>query len=99
MRLLTAISFFLIIFIKLGSGVTFAQESHGALESPRNVTSDLTWKTILMTGDDQLDVFDNARKALKSELLQMGVTPGNIKELSMNPSERRGGSLPSSVRN
>ena len=47
----------------------------------------------------KLDVFDNARKALKSAFLQMGVTPGNIKELSMNPVERNRGSLPSSVRN
>jgi hypothetical protein len=52
-----------------------------------------------MTGDDAINAFDNARKALKNEFIQMGLTPGNIKELSMNPAERTGGSLPNSVRN
>src|SRR5262249_55616338 len=61
--------------------------------------SNLTWKATLMTGDDSIDAFDNARKTLKSEFLQMGVTPGNIKELSMSPLERKEGSLPSSAKN
>jgi hypothetical protein len=52
-----------------------------------------------MTGDNQIDAFDNARKALKSEFIQRGLFPGNIRELSMNPAERRRGSLPSSARN
>jgi hypothetical protein len=52
-----------------------------------------------MTGDDSIDAFDNARKTLKNEFLQMGVLPGNIKELSMNPIERKHGSLPSSAVN
>jgi hypothetical protein len=29
--------------------------------------------------DDQIDAFDNARKALKSEFIQMGLTPGKLK--------------------
>jgi len=51
-----------------------------------------------MAGDDQIDAFDNARKALKSEFVQMGLlTPSNIKELSMNPAESTRGSLRSSA--
>jgi hypothetical protein len=52
-----------------------------------------------MTGDDSIDAFDNARKTLKNEFVTMGVLPGNIKELSMNPREGRRGSLPSSPGN
>src|SRR5262245_30062070 len=53
-----------------------------------------------MTGDDSINAFDNARKTLKNEFLQMGVTPANIKELSMSPIERkRGGSMASSAVN
>jgi len=52
-----------------------------------------------MTGDDSIDAFDNARKTLKSEFLQMGVTPANIKELSMSPVERKRGSMASSAGN
>jgi len=52
-----------------------------------------------MTGDDSIDAFDNARKTLKSEFIQMGVTPANIKELSMSPIERKRGSMASSAVN
>jgi hypothetical protein len=99
MRLRTVVSFFILFLIKLGSDAAFAQGGTGALQSSNNADSNLTWKATLMTGDNQIDAFDNARKALKSEFIQMGVTPGNIKELSMNPAERIHGSLRSSVRN
>ena len=52
-----------------------------------------------MTGDDSVDTFDNARKTLTTEFLHMGVLPTNIKELSMNPRERKHGSTPSSTVN
>src|SRR5262249_41270681 len=76
-----------------------AQALPGSQQASTDGTSNLVWKATLMTGDDSLDVFDNARKALKSELLDMGVIPANIKELSMNPRERKRGSLPSSASN
>jgi len=99
MRLMTVVSFFILILIKLGSDAAFAQVGTGALQSSNNADSNLTWKATLMTGDNEIDAFDNARKALKSEFIQMGLTPSNIKELSMNPAERVHGSLQSSVRN
>jgi len=99
MRLMTVVSFFILFLSNLGSEAAFAQTGTGALQSSDNAVSNLTWKATLMTGDDQIDAFDNARKALKSEFVQMGLTPGNIKELSMNPAERTRGSLPSTVRN
>jgi len=52
-----------------------------------------------MTGDDSIDTFDNARKTLTTEFLHMGVLPANIKELSMNPHERKHGTMPSSAVN
>jgi hypothetical protein len=98
MRLLT-LSFVLITFLKCGSEAAFAQELPNPPAATISELSSLTWKATLMTGDDSIDVFDNARKTLKSEFLQMGVTPSNIKELSMNPLERKESSLPSSAKN
>src|SRR5262245_50813894 len=95
MRLLT-LFFLLISFLKCGPETGFAQALPGSRQISTDGTSTLTWKATLMTGDDSLDVFDNARKTLKSEFLDMGVIPANIKELSMNPLERKRGSLPSS---
>src|SRR5262245_29614145 len=91
--------FLLLFFLKCWSETALAQTLPASQQASINATSDLTWKATLMTGDDSIDAFDNARKTLKSEFLQMGVTPANIKELSMNPRERKRGSLPSSAVN
>src|SRR5262245_65976525 len=88
MRQMTVVSFFILLLIKLGSEAAFAQVGTAPLQTSSNAASNLTWKATLMTGDDQIDAFDNARKALKSEFVQMGLTPSNIKELSMNPAEK-----------
>jgi hypothetical protein len=61
--------------------------------------ADITWKAVLMTGDDQIDAFDNARKALKNEFVQIGISPANIRELSMSPAENQRGITPSSTAN
>src|SRR5262245_41667898 len=98
MYLLT-LFFLLISFLKCGSEIALAQALPGSQQASTDGASTLTWKATLMTGDDSLDVFDNARKTLKNEFLQMGVIPANIKELSMNPLERQRGSLPSSAVN
>lgn len=76
-----------------------AQALPGSQPASSEGASNLTWKATLMTGDDSINAFDNARKALKNEFLDRGVTPSNIKELSMNPRERKSGSLPSSAVN
>ena len=98
MRFLT-LFFFVISFLKCGCGTALAQTLPGSRQTPALEAPGLTWKAVLMTGDDSIDTFDNARKALKNEFLQMGVLPGNIKELSMNPIERKNVSLPSSAGN
>jgi peptidase C13-like protein len=96
---LLTLFFLLISLLKCGLETGFAQALPGSRQTSIDGTSNLTWKATLMTGDDSLDVFDNARKTLKSEFLDMGVIPANIKELSMNPLERKRGSLPSSAVN
>ena len=98
MRFLT-LFLLLISFLKCGSETALAQGLPGSHQASTEGASNLTWKATLMTGDDSIDAFDNARKTLKSEFLNMGVTPANIKELSMNPLERKRGSLPSSAVN
>jgi hypothetical protein len=94
------IVFFLFIsLVNYLPATVLAQSLPGLERHSTEARADLTWKAALMTGDDSADVFDNARKTLKSEFLRMGVNPQNIKELSMNPYERQRGSLPSSARN
>jgi hypothetical protein len=98
MRLVTL--FFLIVnSLNLAPATAFAQTVPASQPGSTNANSDFTWKATLMTGDDSIDAFDNARKTLKSEFLEMGVLPGNIKELSMNSRERKKGPLASSAKN
>jgi peptidase C13-like protein len=89
----------LISFFIFASDAACALALVGARRSATGVVSNLTWKATLMTGDDSIEAFDNARKTLKSEFLQMGVAANNIKELSMDRHERKRGSLPSSAGN
>src|SRR5262245_30351448 len=98
LRLLTLSSFLFLSLFNCLSETATAQALPASQEASTDGSS-LIWKATLMTGDDSIDVFDNARKTLKTEFLQMGVTPANIKELSMNPRERKRGSLPSSAAN
>src|SRR5262245_15563724 len=99
LRLLTLSSFLFLSLFNCLSETATAQALPASQEASTD-GSNLTWKATLMTGDDSIDAFDNARKTLKSEFLQMGVTPANIKELSMSPIERkRGGSMASSAVN
>src|SRR5689334_20264810 len=98
MRLIS-LCYFLISFFIFESQSALAQPFQSSPKSAADAASNLTWKATLMTGDDSIDAFDNARKTLKSEFLQMGVTASNIKELSLDRHERRRGSLPSSAGN
>jgi hypothetical protein len=99
MRLLTLSSFLLLSLLNCLPATASAQALPASQEASTEGTSNLTWKATLMTGDDSIDAFDNARKTLKSEFLQMGVTQANIKELSMSPVERKRGSMASSAGN
>src|SRR5215467_6582561 len=98
MRLPT-LFFLLISLLECGSQTLFAQALPGSQAAAADGTSNLTWKAALMTGDDSINTFDNARKTLTTEFLHMGVLPANIKELSMNPHERKQGTMPSSALN
>ena len=98
MRLPT-LFFLLISLLECASPTVLAQALPGLQQASTDGTTNLTWKAALMTGDDSADVFDNARKTLKTEFLNMGVLPVNIKELSMNPLERKRGSMASSAVN
>jgi len=98
MRFLT-LFVFVLSFAKFGCEAALAQPVPGSQQAPAEETSTLTWKAALMTGDDSIDAFDNARKTLKNEFVDMGVSLDNIKELSMNPREQKHGSLPSSAVN
>src|SRR5262245_35791975 len=98
LRLLTLSSFLFLSLFNCLSETATAQALPASQEASTD-GSNLTWKATLMTGDDSIDAFDNARKTLKSEFLQMGVTPANIKELSMSPVERKRGSMASSAGN
>jgi hypothetical protein len=84
----------LFVFINLSSQPAFSQ-------IPSIPTSpdgqNLTWKVALMTGDDELDVFDNARKTLRNVFVHDGVAPGNIRELSVSRTARVKGVLASSA--
>ena len=67
--------------------------------SPQAQPADITWKAVLMTGDDEIEAFDNARKALKNEFILIGLEPKHIRDLSMSASEIRRGIAPSSAEN
>jgi hypothetical protein len=83
----------LFTFLGLTSNSALAQTPSEALPLTTNESSNLTWKAALMTGDDQINVFDNARKTLTDLFLKSGITPDHIRELSMNPAENRRNSV------
>src|SRR5262245_9896354 len=84
------------VFLSLASNLALAQTLPGTPHDSTGQVLNPTWKVALMTGDDEIDAFDNARKTLTNVFLKSGITPANIRELSMNPAERRSGVLPSS---
>ncbi len=57
----------------------------------------INWKVVLMSGDDSIAVFDNARKSLRSLFEEYGVQSDNIHELSRSPREQVGDVQPTSV--
>lgn len=51
----------------------------------------LVWKVVLMTGDDSINAFDNARKKIAELVQARGIKPENIKHLSAMKSQQTGG--------
>jgi Peptidase C13 family len=88
----------IVAVLPLVAAPAFAQDAP-VPQTPTTEVSGLTWKAALMAGDNQLDVFDNATKTLKSMFLRMGVQSGNIRELSASQAEIRRGALPANAEN
>lgn len=57
------------------------------------------WKAVLMTGDDSINAFDNARKKVAEVITNEGVEPSNIIHLSRSSSQQVGGVKASSAAN
>lgn len=62
-------------------------------------TGNLTWKAVLMTGDDSINAFDNARKKIGQLLQNRGIKAENIKHLSDMKSQQTGGVMVSNKAN
>jgi hypothetical protein len=71
----------------------------GPQQAPLAAPVETTWKAVLMTGDDSIEAFDNARKSLKNEFLRLGLEAGNVRELSMSSMEQQRGITASSAEN
>lgn len=48
----------------------------------------LTWNAVLITGDDSITAFDNARERLAAMFLEEAVAPGDLIQLSRDASEQ-----------
>ena len=80
----------------LFSNVSFATSHSEAADIPFN---ELNWKVVLMTGDDSISAFDNARKKVAEKFEQIGMLRENLRQLSRKRSEQRDGVRPTSARN
>lgn len=98
MRCLTS-AWLLISLLALLPAPVMAQDAPVPPQPVAQEASTLTWKAVLMAGDNELEVFDNATKTLKSMFLRMGLVPDNIRELSATQAEIRRGALPANAEN
>jgi hypothetical protein len=98
MRLTIRVAF-LALLLSASPVLGFSQNAAPVSPAPAAETAALTWKAALMAGDNQLDVFDNATRAMKSLFLRMGIDPANIRELSASSAERLRGALPGTAEN
>ncbi len=57
----------------------------------------ITWKGILMSGDDSITAFDSARKTLAGIFSMRGLSPANTIQLSRDSGEQTGGVRDTSV--
>jgi hypothetical protein len=73
-------------------------ENGGTVTPPANISGG-SWKGLLMTGDNSINAFDNARKKIKSLFTGFGVAADNLRELSMKSSEQSGFVLPTNRQN
>jgi hypothetical protein len=94
------LAWLLVISLSLLPERAFAQDAPVSTPAAPPESPGLTWKAALLAGDNQLEVFDNATKTLKSMFLRMGLQPENIRELSASRGEQQQrGALPSSADN
>jgi hypothetical protein len=71
----------------------------GADDAPDAAPAEFVWKAALMTGDDSIDAFDNAREEVKMLFELDGVLDENMIQLSRDSSEQVGGVRATSVGN
>jgi hypothetical protein len=62
----------------------------GAPKASPKPLAPVRWKAVLMTGDDSIPAFDNARHAFRKVLVKSGVKPGDIRELTMSLKQQIG---------
>lgn len=62
-------------------------------------STSVRWKGVLMTGDDSIVAFDNARHALRNAWIKRGLAAKDIRELSMAKPEQTRGVLASNATN
>jgi len=74
----------------------------GAQSDPSNLQESrgfFNWKAVLMTGDDSINAFDNARKKVAELLGADGLAPENVLQLSRSSSQQTNGVRATSVAN
>lgn len=54
------------------------KKSHARASSER-----IRWKAVIMTGDDSIDAFDNARETVREVWMERGIAARDVRELSM----------------
>jgi hypothetical protein len=86
------------IFILLMSfsNMTFASTHTETADIPFN---ELNWKVVLMTGDDSISAFDNARKKIADQFESFGMLRENLRQLSRKQSEQNEDVIPTSASN
>jgi hypothetical protein len=56
-------------------------------DAPTSTGGGLRWKSLLFTGDDSINAFDNARKTLSKIFVEMGVQEENVRHLTRMSSQ------------
>lgn len=79
-----------------GGDTTTGDTTGGGTTQP---SGGLSWKVVVMTGDDSINAFDNARKKIAQLVQDRGVKPENIKHLSAMKSQQTGGVMASTKAN
>ncbi len=79
------------------SSITASANSHADnADIPFN---EINWKVVLMTGDDSINAFDNARKTLAEKFENIGMLRENLRQLSRDRAEQNEDVMPTTAAN